>query len=125
MTFARKQKGMSVLGWLLILAIVAFLASTAFKIIPHYLDFFSLEKIISSVETEKALEIRTIPDFYSHVSKGMQVNGIRDLDLDKALKVTLENNEFQAHLQYEKREPLVENLDLVVRFDKEFRVRAQ
>ena len=125
MTFARKQKGMSVLGWLLILAVVAFLASTAFKIIPHYLDFFSLEKIISSVETEKALEIRTIPDFYSHVSKGMQVNGIRDLDLDKALKVTLENNEFQAHLQYEKREPLVENLDLVVRFDKEFRVRAQ
>ncbi|MBD2839335.1 DUF4845 domain-containing protein [Pseudomonas sp. JM0905a] len=125
MTFARKQKGMSVLGWLLVLAVVAFLASTAFKVIPHYLDFFSLEKIISSVETEKALEIRTIPDFYSHVSKGMQVNGIRDLDLDKALKVTLENNEFQAHLKYEKREPLVENLDLVVRFDKEFRVRVQ
>jgi hypothetical protein len=125
MTFARKQKGMSVMGWLLVLAVVAFLASTAFKIIPHYLDFFSLEKIISSVETEKALEIRTIPDFYSHVSKGMQVNGIRDLDLNKALKVTLENNEFQAHLKYEKREPLVENLDLVVRFDKEFRVRVQ
>ncbi|MDH4871799.1 DUF4845 domain-containing protein [Pseudomonas sp. BN515] len=125
MTFARKQKGMSVLGWLLVLAVVAFLASTAFKVIPHYLDFFSMEKIISSVETEKALEIRTIPDFYSHVSKGMQVNGIRNLDLDKALKVTLENNEFQAHLKYEKREPLVENLDLVVRFDKEFRVRVQ
>ncbi|MCO6055188.1 DUF4845 domain-containing protein [Pseudomonas sp. MOB-449] len=125
MTFARKQKGMSVLGWLLVLAVVAFLASTAFKIIPHYLDFFSLEKIITSVETEKALEIRTIPDFYSHVSKGMQVNGIRDLDLNKALKVTLENNEFQAHLKYEKRESLIENLDLVVRFDKDFRVRAQ
>lgn len=125
MTFARKQKGMSVLGWLLVLAVVAFLASTAFKVIPHYLDFFSLEKIIASVETEKALEIRSVPEFYSHVSKGMQVNGIRDLDLEKALKVTLENNEFQAHLKYEKREPLVENLDLVVRFDKEFRVRAQ
>ncbi|WP_041770390.1 DUF4845 domain-containing protein [Metapseudomonas resinovorans] len=125
MTFARKQKGMSVMGWLLVLAVVAFLASTAFKIIPHYLDFFSLEKIISSVETEKALEIRSIPDFYSHVSKGMQVNGIRDLNLEDALKVTLENNEFRAHLKYEKREPLVENLDLVVRFDKEFRVRTQ
>ncbi|ELS27980.1 DUF4845 domain-containing protein [Metapseudomonas furukawaii] len=125
MTFARKQKGMSVLGWLLVLAVVAFLASTAFKVIPHYLDFFSLEKIITSVETEKALEIRTIPDFYSHVSKGLQVNGIRDLDLRDALTVTLENNEFQAHLKYEKREPLIENLDLVVRFDKEFRVRAQ
>ena len=36
---------------------------------------------------------------------------------------TIENNEFQVHLKYEKREPLIENLDLVVNFDKEFRVR--
>ena len=35
----------------------------------------------------------------------------------------LENNEFRAHLKYEKREPLIQNLDLVARFDKEFRVR--
>ncbi|GLK61261.1 hypothetical protein GCM10017624_34240 [Azotobacter vinelandii] len=36
--------------------------------------------------------------------------------------MTLENNEFRAHLKYEKREPLIESLDLVVNFDKEFRV---
>ncbi|PAU62820.1 DUF4845 domain-containing protein [Pseudomonas sp. PIC25] len=123
MTFARSQKGMSILGWLVVLAVVAFLASTAFKIIPHYLDYMSMEKIISSVETDKALNIQTVGDFYEHVSKGMQVNGIRDLDMKKVLKVNVENNEFRAHLKYEKREPLIENLDLVVRFDKEFRLR--
>ncbi|MNL88124.1 hypothetical protein D3C87_2176550 [compost metagenome] len=53
----------------------------------------------------------------------MEVNSIRDLDLREALKVKIENNEFRAHLKYEKREPLIENLDLVVRFDKEYRVR--
>ncbi|MBU3054619.1 DUF4845 domain-containing protein [Pseudomonas indica] len=123
MTFARSQKGLSILGWLVVLAVVAFLASTAFKIIPHYLDYMSMEKIISSVETDKALNIQTVGDFYEHVSKGMQVNGIRDLDMKKVLKVNVENNEFRAHLKYEKREPLIENLDLVVRFDKEFRLR--
>jgi len=123
MTFARSQKGLSLLSWLMVLALVAFFASTAFKVIPHYLDYMSLEKIIMSVETDKASEINTVGDFYSHVSKGMQVNGIRDLDLKKALEVTIENNEFMAHLKYEKREPLIENLDLVVHFDKEFRVR--
>ena len=123
MTFARSQKGLSILGWLVVLAVVAFLASTAFKIIPHYLDYMSMEKIISSVETDKALNIQTVGDFYEHVSKGMQVNGIRDLDMKKVLKVNVENNEFRAHLKYEKREPLSENLDLVVRFDKEFRLR--
>ncbi|WPC06283.1 DUF4845 domain-containing protein [Pseudomonas benzenivorans] len=123
MVFARSQKGLSVLSWLVVLAVVAFFASTAFKMLPHYLDYMSMEKMITSVGTEQAREIRTVGDFYSHVGKGMQVNNIRDLDLREVLKVKVENNEFIAHLKYEKREPLIENLDLVARFDKEYRVR--
>ncbi|MDH1340582.1 DUF4845 domain-containing protein [Ectopseudomonas oleovorans] len=123
MTFARSQQGLSILGWLVVLAVVAFFASTAFKMLPHYMDYMSLEKIITSVETDKAADVRTVGEFYNHVSKGMQVNNIRDLNLRDVLKVTQENNEFRAHLKYEKREPLIENLDLVVNFDKELRVR--
>lgn len=123
MTFVRSQKGLSILSWLVVLAVVVFLASTAFKVIPHYLDYMSMEKIITSVETDRALQVRSVGDFYEHVSKGMQVNSIRDLNMREALTVTVVNNEFLAHLKYEKREPLIENLDLVVHFDKEFRVR--
>ncbi|MFY1017889.1 DUF4845 domain-containing protein [Ectopseudomonas khazarica] len=123
MTFARSQQGLSVLSWLMVLAVVAFFASTGFKVLPHYLDYMSMEKIITSVETDKASEVRTVGEFYSHVSKGMQVNNIRDLNLRDVMQVKVENNEFRVHLKYEKREPLIENLDLVVNFDKEFRVR--
>ena len=123
MTFARSQQGLSILGWLMVLAVVAFFASTAFKVMPHYLDYMSLEKIITSVETDKASDVRTVGEFYNHVSKGMQVNNIRDLNMRDALQVKVENNEFLVHLKYEKREPLIENLDLVVNFDYEFRVR--
>ncbi|MBF8163288.1 MULTISPECIES: DUF4845 domain-containing protein [Pseudomonadaceae] len=123
MNFARSQQGLSILGWLVVLAVVAFFASTAFKVMPHYLDYMSLEKIITSVETDKASNVRTVGEFYNHVSKGMQVNNIRDLNMREAMQVKVENNEFLVHLKYEKREPLIENLDLVVNFDKEFRVR--
>ena len=123
MKSAHSQKGMSILSWLMVLAVVAFLASAAFKVLPHYLDYMSMKKIIMSVEAEKALQIRTIGDFYSHVSKGVQVNNIRSLNVRDALKVKIENNEFRAHLKYEQREALIENIDLIVHFDKEFRVR--
>ena len=123
MTLTRSQKGMSLLSWMVMLAVVAFLASAVFKMVPHYLDYMSMKKIITSVETDKAADTRTVGDFYTHVSKGMSVNSIRDLDLEKSLKVTIENNEFRAHLQYERREALIENLDLVARFGQEFRVR--
>ncbi|MNY07612.1 hypothetical protein D3C86_1404240 [compost metagenome] len=112
------------LSCLVVLIVVAFLASTAFKVLPHYLDFFSLQKIVTGVETEKALEIRSPGEFFEHVSRGMQVNNIRDLDMRKVMDVRMENNEFYVHLKYEKREPLIENLDLVVHFDREYRVRA-
>ena len=123
MKSAHSQKGMSILSWLMVLAIVAFLASAAFKVLPHYFDYMSLEKMITSVETDKAADVRSVGDFYSHISKGMQVNSIRDLNAQEAIKIKVENNEFRVHLKYEKREPLIENIDLVVRFDKEFRVR--
>ncbi|MEE4462152.1 DUF4845 domain-containing protein, partial [Azotobacter chroococcum] len=106
MKFPHSQKGLSILSWLVVLAVVAFFASTAFKVMPHYFDYMSMEKIITSIETERAADIRSIGDFYAHVSKGMQVNNLRDLSLQEVLKVTLENNEFRAHLKYEKREPL-------------------
>lgn len=125
MKLARSQKGMSMLGWMVVLALVAFFASTAFKMFPHYMDFWSLEKAITSVETDRAAEVKTVRDFYSHVERAMLVNGIRDTKLEDVLEVRLEGNEFLAHLKYEKREPLIENLDLVANFDKEFRIRAQ
>ncbi|MFK8397248.1 DUF4845 domain-containing protein [Pseudomonas sp. BGr12] len=123
MTYARSQKGMSLLSWMVVLAIVAFFASAAFKVFPHYMDYYSIEKAITSVETDKAAEVRTVPEFYSYVGKAMSINSIRGINLEDALDVKLENNEFRAHLNYERREPLVQNIDLVVKFDKEFRVR--
>jgi len=57
MTFARSQQGLSILGWLVVLAVVAFFASTAFKVLPHYMDYMSMEKIITSVETDKAADV--------------------------------------------------------------------
>ncbi|GIZ11145.1 DUF4845 domain-containing protein [Pseudomonas sp. NCCP-436] len=123
MTFARSQQGLSFLGWLVVLAVVAFFASAAFKLFPHYMDYMALQKVITSVETEALAEVRSVGDFYVHVSKGMQVNGINDLAPRDIMDVKMENHEFRVHLKYEKREPLIENIGLVVDFDKEFRVR--
>lgn len=124
MRFAHSQKGLSILGWLVALAVVAFLSGTVLKIVPHYMDFYALQKIITSVESERLADIRTPGEFYEHVGRGMQVNRIRDLEPRKVLDVRLEDGNFHVLLQYEKRVPLIETLDLVVHFDRQYRVRA-
>ncbi|QEY58983.1 DUF4845 domain-containing protein [Pseudomonas sp. C27(2019)] len=123
----RAQRGASFFSWLVILVLIAFFASAAFKLIPHYMDNKALEKAILAVEEDKATgdKIDTVGDFYNHISKSMQVNSIRDLKMDDIIEVTQNNNDFLVHLKYEKRESLIKNIDLVVTFDKEYRVRAK
>ena len=85
MTFARSQKGMSMLGWMVTAAVVAFFASAAFKIFPHYMDNSALEKSITGIETDKVADVRTVPEFYEHVRKSMTINAITGIDLDKLI----------------------------------------
>ena len=39
------------------------------------------------------------------------------------MQVKTEDNRFLIHLDYEKREPLIRNIDLVVHFERDFRIR--
>ncbi|AXA65720.1 DUF4845 domain-containing protein [Pseudomonas oryzihabitans] len=117
-----RQQGLSFLGGLLGLCVIAFLASTAMKLVPHYLDYNALTKVIESIGDNPDNQIRSVSDVYSYVGKGMQVNDIRDLDLQKAMRVEADGNHLQIRLDYEKREHLIRNIDLVVRFNRDFRI---
>ena len=92
------QKGMSIISWLMVLAVVAFLASTAFKVVPHYFDYMSLEKIITSVEADKASGVSSVSDFYGVISKGMQVNNIEDVNVRDEIKIKI----FHFNIYYSK-----------------------
>ena len=123
-----EQQGMSLLGGLVVVILIGFFASIGFKLLPHYMDNRALEKIITGVEQGAATssaQVRSVGDFYAHVDKNMQVNNIRDLSSRDIMEIRLEGAEFVAHLNYEVREKFIKNIDLVMSFDKEYRVRAQ
>lgn len=121
------QRGMSLVTALLLLSLVAFLASIAFRVVPHYFDYMSLDKILLSVEkdVDRNTSIQSIQEFRTYVTKHMQVNGLRDLSIDEIMQIKLEDNLFKVQLKYEKREPLIRNLSIVAHFEKEYRLRTQ
>ncbi|WP_311969084.1 DUF4845 domain-containing protein [Pseudomonas baltica] len=120
MTAVRSQQGLSFAGWLLTLAIVAFVVSVALKVVPHYTDYWSVKKSIETAMADKS--ILSKEELFARVQKDMSINSIRDVDLDKALTVRESAEGFKGHLQYEQRDPLIGNLDIVVKFNHEFNV---
>lgn len=122
-----KQRGISLTGWLVILILGGFAASVGFKILPHYMNNRALDKIITNVgpDASSGIVIRNAAEFRSYIDKNMQINSIYDLKTDKIMEIRTEGRDLLVHLNYEAREKILKNIDLVVSFDKEYRVRTQ
>jgi hypothetical protein len=93
----KRQRGMSVIGLLIVLSLAGFLAITAMKILPMYTQFFSVKSNIeslrnenvssmSTVEIQKALQKRFDTGYVENIlAKDMKIRNDRRgkvLDLD-------------------------------------------
>lgn len=118
------QKGMSFFGWLAVIALVVFGLVIAMKLIPIYLDHFALREMVTKINEDPTIKINSMRDFNSYISKGMQINSIRDIDASKAFTITASGTDvYTVVLKYEVRTPALQNVDLLVHFDETHIVR--
>ncbi|MEH6565179.1 MAG: DUF4845 domain-containing protein [Halopseudomonas sp.] len=118
------QKGASFFGWLAVIALLVFAMVIAMKLVPIYMDHFALRNMVTSINEDPSLKIRSIRDLNSHIDKGMQINSIRDINAKEAIKVTASGNDaYTVVIKYEQRAPLLNTVDLLVHFDETHIVR--
>ena len=118
------QKGASFFGWLAVIALLVFAMVIAMKLVPIYMAHFALRNIVTSVNEDPSLKIRSMRDLNSHISKGLQINSIRDIDAKEAIKVTASGNDaYTVVIKYEQRAPLLDTVDLLVHFDETHIIR--
>lgn len=118
------QKGMSFFGWLAVVTLIVFGMLVATKLLPIYMDHFSLRKIVTSVNDDASVNIRSIRDFQTHIDKGMTVNGIRDLKGSEIVTIVSSGTDtYSVTIKYEVRAPLLRSLDLLVHFDETHIIR--
>ena len=116
----RRQAGISALGVVALLVVIAVAISLALRLGPHYADFYTMQKLIEELpagqvhETDRR-EIRT------SLGKRFIVNNIRQIKVDDAISIERLKGETIVRIDYEAREHLVSNIDAVLRFEKEYK----
>lgn len=115
------------MGALFGVILIGFFASIGFKVLPHYMDNKALVKMINAVGRDggSGIQIRSVGEFYTHLNKNMEINNIRDLNAADIVEIRSEGPDFYVDMKYEVREPVIKNIDLVVKFEQKFRVRNQ
>lgn len=112
-----KQSGMSYLGVMFILMIVGGLLKVSAAIGPAYYDFYTIDKIITSLYREG--RAGNIDDFKGALANRFQINNLRDRSPDE-FNYSMDGGTLVVEVDYEARSNLVGNLDLIAHFKKTY-----
>lgn len=115
MQLRKQQAGMGMLGWLIVLAIASFALTCFFRVGPVYLEYWQAKKAIDLV-VENSGSMPT-DSLLTAIEKQLNVSTI-EVVKKKDIKITENRGERQLNANYEKRVPLIANIDVVVKFEK-------
>jgi hypothetical protein len=108
-----KQRGVTMLGMLVVCVVVIVVAILGLKVAPAYIEYFSVKKAIVAIAQTNGRgtvgEIRAAFDRRAAIDS-IDVIGAKDLEITK------EGNEVVVSFSYPKRIPLVGNVNLVIDF---------
>lgn len=116
----RMQSGLSMSGFLMTLCLVIFFLYCGMKIVPMYIEFYSVKSALKGIasQSDQATaskdQIRVFFDRRLNMSYAEYVRSQKD-----ALKFERNNNGRMMVVDYERREPLFLNLDVVGKFHAE------
>ena len=110
-----KQRGVSMFGFMLVAVVVIIFAMLAMKLVPAYIEFFSVKKILNAMgqdsETKSMSNIEIRNSFSKRANVGyVTVVKPSDLEIDRS------GGKMVISTEYEYRTPLVANISLVVDF---------
>ncbi|MTI14116.1 DUF4845 domain-containing protein [Sansalvadorimonas verongulae] len=120
----QSQCGASAFGFLCYTLAGVFTIMVLYKILPAYLENYSVKSIISSLDDRSDIHDARVRDVRGWINKGFLINGIRDIPED-AIKVRKKGDFLVADVNYERRVDLISNIDIVITFENSWKIKQQ
>lgn len=111
------QKGITLIGFVFILIVLGFFAYLGMRIIPMYIEYFSVVKSINHVVSQPGIGTADEHRIRDLLSREFDI-GYVDSIQDKDVKIKRLQNAIELTVDYEVRKPGAYNIDLVGHFQK-------
>jgi hypothetical protein len=109
-----RQRGLTMFGFLFTAVVLVMIAMVAMKVVPAYIQFFSVKKVLAAME-QGGLEGKTNAEIRSDFDRRANVDYITAVK-GTDLVITRERGGPRVGADYEFRTPLVGNVSLVIDF---------
>jgi len=119
MKMQRKVRGITLIGFVIVLCVLGFFVYMAMRLIPMYVEYFGVLKSMEHVRNEAGAAQKSVDQIRRDLLMEFDTQYVDDKSVPPAaIQVIHEAGGATLRIAYEKRVPFLYNLDLVGKFDK-------
>ena len=112
-----KQKGMTGIGWLLVLVLIVFFSLIIINIVPIYLNGYKITTQLSSLKADPMAHGKQPHELRTLLLRRLDIDSLTDLKAEN-ITITRQKNSHLVQVDYQKETKLFGNLYVVVKFDE-------
>ena len=116
MTGRKKQQGLTLMGFVMVLAVVGVFAFVGLKLFPVYSEYYSVVSDMKGVQSEPGVAQMSPAEVRDKLFRRFYISYVESVKAEH-VKIT-RNNGYNLNVKYEVRRPLIYNLDFVAKFEK-------
>ncbi|MET0225618.1 MAG: DUF4845 domain-containing protein [Dokdonella sp.] len=115
----RKVRGITLIGFVIVLCVLGFFAYLAMRLVPMYVEYFGVVKAMEQVRTEGNSAQRSVDEIRRDIILKFNTQYVDEASVPPAaIQVVRQGGASTLRIAYEKRVPFLYNLDIVGKFDK-------
>lgn len=112
----RTQRGMTLIGFLMVLVVAGIFAYMAMKVVPMYIEYFAVKDAAEGVAQESGVTEMDATRIENLFFRRLDVSYADSVKREN-VKIVRKDAGFVLTIDYEVRKPLVSNLDIVGHFE--------
>jgi hypothetical protein len=114
----KSQQGMTAIGWIIVLGLIAFFVLLALRLTPGYLEFLTVKGALESLANEPGITQKTPAEVRSLMGRRFDINDVKTIS-SKDVMIENQGGRLRVWVDYEVRVPVLGNVDAVTTFQDE------
>ena len=114
----KQQSGITMIGFVITLAVVMFFLYCGMKVVPMYTEYYSVKKALASIASDPSVASSSKENIRTLFRRHMEIDYVSVVK-PEMLKIESTDTGYNLLMDYERRAPLFANLDVVAKFHAE------
>jgi len=112
----RKQKGLTVIGWLFVIGLAGLILISVFKVLPMYMEYYKVVTLLKSLKEDSKIDMKSKRAIQEVMKKRLYIDDIRSVKKENII-IDTKGGVTTITVKYETRETYISNLFIGAEFE--------